>query len=160
MAIMATRESTGFETGIESDSASLWPVVAPLLNQLGPAIHVLRDPTRGGVASALNEIAQAAGVGIELEESSLPIPAAVQAGCEMLGLDPLYVANEGILVAMVPETCATAALKCLRADPLGAEAAVIGRVVDDHRGFVVLHTSMGGTRIVDMLPGDQLPRIC
>ncbi len=160
MAIMATREGIGFETGIESDSASLWPVVAPLLHRFGPAIHVLRDPTRGGLASALNEIAQASGVGIELDESSLPIPGAVQAGCEMLGLDPIYVANEGILVAMVPEASATAALQCMRADPLGAEAAIIGRVVAAHPGFVVLHTALGGTRIVDLLPGDQLPRIC
>ena len=160
IAIMAVREGIGFETGIESDSACLWPLVASLLERLGPEVHALRDPTRGGLASALNEIAQASGVGIELNEQTLPVPGPVQAGCEMLGLDPLYVANEGIFIGFVPEAMASEALQCIRAHSLGAEAEVIRRVVDAHPGFVVLRTSLGGNRIVDMLPGDQLPRIC
>lgn len=160
IAIMAAREGIGFETRIESDSATLWPMVQPMLDRLGAAVHVLRDPTRGGMASALNEIAQASGAGIAIDETSLPIPGAVAAGCEMLGLDPLYVANEGVCVAIVPGPAAAAALDCFHAHPLGREAAVIGRVVDSHAGFVILRTSLGGTRVVDMLPGDQLPRIC
>ena len=120
----------------------------------------MRDPTRGGVASTLNEIAQASKVGVVLEEPTLPMPREVSAACEMLGLDPLYVANEGIFVAIVPETLAEAALVSLRAHPLGRDARKIGRVVAEHPGMVVMRTAIGGTRVVDMLPGDQLPRIC
>jgi hydrogenase expression/formation protein HypE len=160
MAIMAVREGIGFESRIESDSATLWPMVRTLLDSLGPDLHVLRDPTRGGVASALNEIAAAARVGVSLREGTIPIPPAVAAGCEMLGLDPLYVANEGVFVALVAPGRADEAVALLREHPLGAEAAVIGTVTDTHPGFVVLETGLGGTRIVDMLPGDQLPRIC
>ncbi|HZI22771.1 MAG TPA: AIR synthase-related protein, partial [Gemmatimonadales bacterium] len=116
--------------------------------------------TRGGVASALNEIATASRVGIALAEASMPIPAPVAAACEMLGFDPLYVANEGVLVAFVAQPSADAALAALRRDPLGRDAVCIGRVVDAHPGLVVLETSVGGSRVVDMLPGDQLPRIC
>jgi hydrogenase expression/formation protein HypE len=160
MAIMAAREGLAFETEIVSDSACLVPLVECLHAAAGDQVHVLRDPTRGGVASALNEIAAASRVGIELEETAIPVPGAVLAACEMLGLDPLYVANEGVLVAMVTGSRAQAALEALRAHPLGVEAAVIGRVVAEHPGLVAVSTAIGGSRIVDLLPGDQLPRIC
>jgi hydrogenase expression/formation protein HypE len=160
IAIMTAREGIAFEAEIESDSAALYPLVERLRSAVGPDVHALRDPTRGGVASALNEIAGAARVGIVLEETRIPIPAAVAAACEMLGFDPLYVANEGVLIAFVPARLADAALTAIREHPLGRAAAVIGRVVDAHPGMVVLETAIGGTRVVDMLPGDQLPRIC
>jgi hydrogenase expression/formation protein HypE len=160
IAVMAVREGLAFEVELESDTANLQPLVAVLRDTVGDAVHVLRDPTRGGMASALNEIAAAAGVGIALEEPALPVPGPVRAACEMLGFDPLYVANEGILVALVDGAVAEAALAALRSHPLGAEAALIGRVVGTHSGMVVLRTAIGGTRVVDMLPGDQLPRIC
>ena len=160
IAIMAVREGIGFEVELESDTANLHPLVAALRGAVGDTVHVLRDPTRGGVASALNEIAGAASVGVMLEEATLPIPGPVAAACEMLGFDPLYVANEGILVAVVDGTTADAALDALRSHPLGAAAARIGSVVDAHPGVVALRTAIGGTRVVDMLPGDQLPRIC
>jgi hydrogenase expression/formation protein HypE len=160
IAIMAAREGIAFEAEIESDSAVLYPLVERLRAAVGPELHTLRDPTRGGLASALNEIAAASRVGIALDERGLPIPGAVAAACEMLGFDPLYVANEGVLVAFLPDRLAEAALQALRGHPLGHEAARIGRVVDAHPGLVVLETAIGGTRVVDMLPGDQLPRIC
>jgi hydrogenase expression/formation protein HypE len=160
MAIMAAREGLAFETSIASDTANLTPLVTALREAVGDAVRVLRDPTRGGLASALNEIAQASRVGMVLEESALPVPANVLAACEMLGLDPLYVANEGVLVAIVRPEQAEAALASLRAHPLGAEAVAIGRVVASNPGYVVMRTVVGGTRIVDLLPGDQLPRIC
>ena len=160
MAIMAARGSLGFEGALESDSACLWPMVRGLVDLLGEELHVLRDPTRGGVASALNEIAAASGVGVVLQDGLLPIPEAVNAACEMLGLDPLYVANEGMFVAFCPHALAAEALRTLRAHPLGEQAAVVGRVVADHPGFVVLETALGTQRVVDLLPGDQLPRIC
>lgn len=160
MAIMAARGSLGLEGNLESDSACLWPLVRGLVDQLGDELHVLRDPTRGGVASALNEIAAASRVGVVLEDGLLPIPAEVNAACEMLGLDPLYVANEGIFVVFCPAPLATEALRVLRAQPLGGQAALVGRVVADHPGFVVLETALGAQRVVDLLPGDQLPRIC
>jgi hydrogenase expression/formation protein HypE len=160
MAIMAAREGLAFETEIVSDSACLVPLVERLRAVVGGQVHVLRDPTRGGVASALNEIAAASGVGIELDETAIPVPGPVLAACEMLGLDPLYVANEGVLVAIVSGSSANAALDALRAHPLGAEAAVVGQVVAEHAGLVAVSTAIGGSRIVDLLPGDQLPRIC
>jgi hydrogenase expression/formation protein HypE len=160
IAIMTAREGIAFETEIQSDSAILYPLVERLRAAAGPDVHTLRDPTRGGLASALNEIAAASGVGIALVERHIPIPPAVAAACEMLGFDPLYVANEGVLVAFVPEPLADAALAALRDHPLGRDAARIGRVVEAHPGMVVLETAIGGTRVVDMLPGDQLPRIC
>jgi hydrogenase expression/formation protein HypE len=159
MAIMAAREGLAFESTITSDSACLVPLVERL-KASGAQVHVLRDPTRGGVASALNEIAHASRVGIALEEGALPIPENVRAACEILGLDPLYVANEGILLAIVPESDATTTLDALRSCPLGREAVAIGRVVAWPERTVVLRTGLGGTRIVDLLPGDQLPRIC
>lgn len=160
MAIMAARGSLGFESALESDSACLWPMVRDLAALLEDDLHVLRDPTRGGVASALNEIAQASGIGVVLQDGVLPIPSEVNAACEMLGLDPLYVANEGIFVAFCPRARATEALGILRGHPLGKQSAIVGRVVEDHPGYVVLETAVGAQRVVDLLPGDQLPRIC
>jgi len=160
IAIMSAREGIAFETELISDSAALTPLVERLRERVGDAVHTLRDPTRGGLASALNEIAAAAHVGVALQEGALPILAPVAAACEMLGFDPLYVANEGVLVAFVPDRFADAAVEALRGHPLGRTAARIGRVTSEHPGMVVLETGLGGTRVVDMLPGDQLPRIC
>jgi hydrogenase expression/formation protein HypE len=160
MAIMAAREGLEFTSTIESDTANLWPLVEGLRSAGGDQVRVLRDPTRGGLASALNEIAAGAALGVELIEQRIEIPADVQAACEMLGLDPLYVANEGVLVAFVGPAAAEDCLTSLRSHPLGASAAIVGRVVDAHPGMVVLRTAIGGTRVVDLLPGDQLPRIC
>ncbi len=160
IAIMAKREGLSFEVEIETDAATLCPLVDRMRDRVGDAVHVLRDPTRGGVASALNEIAQTADVGVVLKESSLPIPEPVLAACELLGFDPLYVANEGLLIAIVDGQSAAETVAALQSHPLGAEAAIIGRVVDTNPGLVVMETSVGGTRVVDMLPGDQLPRIC
>ncbi len=160
MAVMAVREGFAFESEIVSDTADLSPLVASLRESLGARVHTLRDCTRGGLASALNEIAAAAGVGVELDEAVVPVPGAVQAACEMLGLDPLYVANEGVMVAFVPAGDAGRAVELLQAHAAGSGAAVVGTVVADHPGMVVLRTGLGGTRVVDMLPGGQLPRIC
>ena len=160
IAIMSAREGISFDTELRSDSAALTPLVELLRERVGNAVHTLRDPTRGGVASTLNEIAAAARVGIALDEAVLPVPAPVAAACEMLGFDPLYVANEGILVAFVAERQADEAVKALQSHGLGRAATRIGRCVHDHAGLVVLKTGVGGTRVVDMLPGDQLPRIC
>lgn len=159
MAIMAAREGLAFETTITSDSACLVGLVERL-RAARVDVHVLRDPTRGGVASALNEIAAASGVGVEIDEMVLPVPDDVRAACEVLGLDPLYVANEGVLLAFVPAGDAERALAALRSHALGEGALQIGRVIAEHTGMVALRTSLGGTRIVDLLPGDQLPRIC
>ena len=125
-----------------------------------PEVHVLRDPTRGGVTSATAEIAQSAGVGIVLHEAALPISEEVKGACEILGLDPLYVANEGKLIAIVPAAAAAAALAAMQSHSLGKEAAVIGEVTAEHPGFVVMRTRVGGTRVVDMISGEQIPRIC
>ena len=160
MAIMAAREGLAFRTEITSDTACLAPLVERLRATAPGDVHALRDPTRGGLASALNELALASGVGVEREEATLPVPADVRAACEVLGLDPLYVANEGVLVGFVAPAAADAALAALRAHPLGREARVIGRATVDHPPLVVLRTTLGGSRIVDLLPGDQLPRIC
>jgi hydrogenase expression/formation protein HypE len=159
MAIMAAREGLEFETTITSDSACLVPLVERL-KASGVDVHVLRDPTRGGVASALNEIAAISRVSITLVEESLPVPDDVRAACEMLGLDPLYVANEGVLLAIVPAADAARVLDALRSHELGRCATVIGRVAVQPAATVVMRTALGGTRIVDLLPGDQLPRIC
>lgn len=160
IAIMSVREGLGFETALQSDSAALHGLTADLLAAAGRDVHVLRDPTRGGVSSALNEIAAAAGVGVQLDEAALPIPEAVRGACELLGFDPLYVANEGLCLAIVAPGAADAALAALRAHPLGAQAARIGEVTADDPGTVVLRSRIGGRRIVDMLSGEQLPRIC
>ena len=159
IAIMSVREGLDFEVEIASDTQSLNGLVAAIVAAC-PDVHVLRDPTRGGLASALNEIAAASGVGIELREETIPIPGPVHAACEMLGLDPLHVANEGKLVAIVPASSAEAVLAAMRALSEGAEAAEIGRVVADHPAMVTIRTIVGSQRIVDMLVGEQLPRIC
>ena len=159
IAIMAVREGLEFEADIETDSQPLNRLVEALL-RVCPDVHVLRDPTRGGLASALNEIASASGVGIEIDQAAIRVPGPVHAACEMLGLDPLHVANEGKCVALVPGAAADAVLAAMRSRPEGAEAALIGRVVDDHRGMVTIDTLVGSQRIVDMLIGEQLPRIC
>ncbi len=159
VAIMSVREGLEFETVIETDSAPLNGLVAAML-EVSREIHVLRDPTRGGLASALNEIAKASKVGIVLEEKQVPVSAPVQAACEFLGLDPFYVANEGKLIAMVPAAVAELLLEWMRQHPYGARAAMIGQVTAEHPGLVVAKTGIGGTRVVDMQVGEQLPRIC
>ncbi len=159
IAIMSVREGLEFETEIASDSAPLNGLVEAVLAAC-PDVHVLRDPTRGGVTSALTEIAQSAGVGMHLDEAHIPIDEAVKGACEILGLDPLYVANEGKLLAIVPAADASRVLAAMRAHPLGADAAIIGEVTADPPGVVLMKTRVGGTRIVDVLSGEQLPRIC
>jgi hydrogenase expression/formation protein HypE len=159
IAIMSVREGLEFETEIASDTAPLNGLVQTVL-AAAPDIHVLRDPTRGGITSALSEIAQSARVGVFLDEAAIPISEEVKGACEILGLDPLYVANEGKLLAIVPAEDAAPVLSAMRAHPLGKEAAVIGSLTDDHPGFVLMKTRIGGTRVVDMLSGEQLPRIC
>ncbi|MBL8396489.1 MAG: hydrogenase expression/formation protein HypE [Candidatus Accumulibacter sp.] len=159
MAIMAQRESIGFAANIVSDSAALHRLIAAM-RASGAEIHALRDPTRGGVATTLNEIARQSGVGMMLQESALPIQPAVAAACEFLGLDPLYVANEGKLLAIVAPADAERLLVAMRAHPLGRHAAIVGSVHEDARHFVQMTTTLGGRRIVDWLTGDQLPRIC
>jgi hydrogenase expression/formation protein HypE len=159
IAIMSVREGLDFETIIASDCAPLADLVAAML-AVTPDLHVLRDPTRGGLASALNEIAHASQVGMALDEAAIPVRPPVAAACEMLGLDPLYVANEGKLIAILPEAHAPAALAALRAHPLGRDAALIGHVNADHPGRVVIRTPLGATRLLDLQIGEQLPRIC
>lgn len=159
MAIMSVREGLHFESDLRSDTAALHSLVADLL-AAAPDVHVLRDPTRGGVASSLNEIARSAGVGIQLEEQRLPVRASVRSACEMLGMDPIYVANEGKLIAIVPGPAAEQALAALRAHPLGRDAALIGQVTAAHPGRLTARTGIGGTRMIPMQIGEQLPRIC
>ena len=159
IAIMSVREGLEFGTVIQSDSAPLNGLVAAML-AVTPEIHVLRDPTRGGLASSLNEIAKASGVGIAYTERKLPVPPDVQAACDILGMDPVYIANEGKLVAMVPPAQAEAVLAAMQAHPLGREAVIIGEVTEQHPGVVVSKTGIGGSRVVDMQVGEQLPRIC
>lgn len=160
MAIMSRREGLAFESSIESDTAPLNHLVEKMLEVDPASVHALRDPTRGGLATALNEFAEGAQVGIEIEEAPIPVRDAVRGACELLGLDPLYVANEGKLLAVVAPEAADEVLQVMRKDPLGEEACVIGRVVDRHPGIVSLKTGIAGERIVDMLVGEQLPRIC
>lgn len=159
IAILSVREGLEFGAPIESDTAPLNGLVAEMLEETRE-IHVLRDPTRGGLASTLNEIARSSGVGIALDERALPVPPEVRAACEMLGMDPLYVANEGKLAAIVPAHVAERLLARMQNHPLGRRATVIGRVTDQHPGVVVARTGIGGTRVVDMMVGEQLPRIC
>jgi hydrogenase expression/formation protein HypE len=159
MAIMATRAELELETEVASDTAPLHELVLDMLD-VGAPIHCLRDPTRGGVATALNEIARRSGVGMVLEEAAIRVSEPVRAICELLGLDPLYVANEGRLLAIVPSDGAEQIVERMRQRPEGREARVIGRIVEDSARLVVLRTRVGGRRIVDMLPGEQLPRIC
>ena len=159
IAILAEREGLQFETQVPSDSAALHTLVAALL-EATQDVRCLRDPTRGGLSSTLNEIAGSSNVGMELNETAIPVREEVRGACEMLGLDPMYVANEGKLVAIVGASSAQKALQALQNHPLGRDAAIIGQVIGDHPRMVVIRTPFGTTRIVDMLAGDQLPRIC
>ena len=159
MAILSQRENLEFEGLIESDCAALDALVADML-EVTEDIHCLRDPTRGGVATVLNEIASRSHMGIMLEESVVPVRDTVRGACEILGLDPLYVANEGKLIAIVPKDVAGATLERMRKNPLGTEARIIGEVVAENPQMVLMQTEIGGTRIVDTLFGEQLPRIC
>ena len=160
IAVMSVREGLTFETTIRSDTAALHTLVQAMLAAGGNDVHVLRDPTRGGVASALNEIAEAARVGVLLQEAAIPARDEVRGACEILGFDPLYVANEGKCLAIVAPAATAAVLAAMRAHPLGLDAAEIGEVVAEHAGRVYLRSRVGGLRVVDMLSGEQLPRIC
>ena len=159
IAIMSVRDHLEFETEIRSDTAALHGMVEEILDTC-PDVHVLRDPTRGGLASTLNEIAEQAEAGVRIVEEKIPISEEVRGACEILGLDPLYVANEGKLLAVVPAEDAAAVLDTMRQHPLGRQSAVIGEVVSRHPGMVAMKTRIGGERVVDMLSGEQLPRIC
>ena len=159
MAIMAQREHLGFETTLRSDSAPLHELVAVML-AAAPNLRCLRDPTRGGLAATLNELAHASGVGMRIEEQAIPVHDAVRGACELLGLDPLHVANEGKLVAICPPQETAALLAAMHAHPLGREAACIGMVVADSACWVSMTTTLGGERLIDWLSGEQLPRIC
>ena len=159
IAVLSVREGLEFGTTIRSDTAPLYGLVRAMIGATRE-VYVLRDPTRGGVATALNEIARSSSIGILLEEQAIPVPPEVNAACEILGLDPLYVANEGILIALVPKREADGVLAAMHAHPLGRNAAVIGKVIDRPPGVVMMKTRVGGTRIIDMLSGEQLPRIC
>jgi hydrogenase expression/formation protein HypE len=159
IAVLSQREGLGFESAIRSDCAALNGLVRDMLAAC-PAIRVLRDPTRGGVASALNEIAASSGCGILLDERAIPVEESVRAACDLLGFDPLYVANEGKCLAVTPVDRADAVLAAMRSNPLGTQAAMIGVIVADHPGKVVMRTRIGGLRSVEMMSGEQLPRIC
>jgi hydrogenase expression/formation protein HypE len=159
MTILSKREGLAFDSPLKSDVAPLNGLVKAMLS-VCPDLHVLRDPTRGGLATTLNEIAQQSQVAIELWEESLPVRNEVQAAAEILGLDPLYLANEGKLVAIAPEAAADRLLTVMRRHPYGQEAARIGRVLGDNPGRVFMKTAIGGRRLIDMLTGEQLPRIC
>ena len=159
ISIMSAREGLEFETQIKSDSAPLNELVENIF-KITNEIHVLRDPTRGGISSALNEIAQKANLGILIQQDKIPVTEQVNAACELLGLDPLYIANEGKLIAILPAEKANEVLDEIRQHPLGKDAAIIGEVVSDNPGTVVMETLIGSKRVVDMLSGEQLPRIC
>ena len=159
MAVMVARGDLQLEVDLQSDTAPVHGLTAALL-ELGDAVRWLRDPTRGGLATALNELAEQAGLAVALEERALPLRAEVVGTCEILGIDPLYVASEGRVVAIVEAGFAEQAVELMRAHPLGVDAAIVGEIVDEPAGMVVLRTGLGGSRIVDMLVGDPLPRIC
>jgi hydrogenase expression/formation protein HypE len=160
IAIMSRRKGLEFETTIESDTAPLNHLVKNILDVAGEEVHFLRDPTRGGVATVMNELASIAKLGIELRQTAFPIDEQVVGACEMLGLDPLYVANEGIFLAVVAEHAADRILSVMRQNSLGHNAKLIGEVTSSHPGQVVLQSAIGGRRVVNYLTGDQLPRIC
>jgi hydrogenase expression/formation protein HypE len=160
MAIMSVREGLEFESEIRSDCAALNGMIADVLAAASAAVHAMRDPTRGGLASTLNEIAQSSGVGVEIDEPSLPVRPQVQSACELLGLDPVYVANEGKAVFFVAPEAAEQVLAVLRAHPLGRDAARIGRVTAEHKRMLVARTAMGANRVIPTQIGEQLPRIC
>lgn len=159
VAVLSQREGLEFGTDVRSDSAPLHRMVASIL-RVCPDAHVFRDPTRGGVAASLAEIAAVAGVGIAYEESLVPVPPAVAGACSLLGLDPMYIANEGKMIAIVEKSSADDVVNAMRSHPEGVSARVIGRVVDDHPGVVVATTRLGATRVVDLPLGEVLPRIC
>ncbi|MGP0069106.1 MAG: hydrogenase expression/formation protein HypE, partial [Isosphaeraceae bacterium] len=159
IAIMSVREGIEFETVLESDCAALTGLIRVMLSAC-PGIRAMRDATRGGVSSVVNELAVASGVGVRLEQAAIPVRAEVRGACEMLGLDPLYVANEGKLIAVVPPGDVGRVLDAMRAHPLGCNAAMIGEVVAEHPGMVTMRSVVGGERVVSMLAGEQLPRIC
>ncbi len=160
MAIMSVREGLEFESQIRSDCAALNGMIAEVLDAVGDGVHAMRDPTRGGLASTLNEIATASDAGIVIDEPSLPVRPEVQSACEMLGLDPVYVANEGKAVLFVAPEEAARVLEILRAHPLGRDAARIGQVTDQHKRMLVARTAMGSNRVIPTQIGEQLPRIC
>jgi len=160
VAIMSVREGLVFETELESDTRNLWPAVNRLIDIFGVDIHFLRDPTRGGVATVLNELAKDSGLGIELSQKDIPLSEQVEGACEMLGLDPLYVANEGIFIAVVKAEIAEQAIEVLKASDIDRNAAIIGTITNDHPKQVILTSSIGGRRMLNMLTGEQLPRIC
>jgi hydrogenase expression/formation protein HypE len=159
IAIMSVRQGLRFDTEITSDCAPLNGLVEKI-TAAGDKIHVMRDPTRGGLASVLNEIAESAKVGISIAEKSIPVTEEVKSACELLGLDPLYVANEGRLVAFADPDEADRILNTMKSHPLGRDSVIIGEVTSDNPGTVIMKTEVGGTRVVDMLSGEQLPRIC
>lgn len=159
IAVMSRREGIAFTTSVVSDCAPLWPLVRAVLDA-GAELHTLRDPTRGGVAAAVHEIARAAGVGIRLWESAIPVPAEVRGACELLGLDPLTIANEGKLLVICPAREADRVVAAMRAHPLGREAVVVGEVVEKPKAMALLRTTIGGERVIDLPSGEDLPRIC
>jgi hydrogenase expression/formation protein HypE len=159
VAVMSKREDLAFDTEILSDSAALHTLVADMVRAV-PDIHAMRDPTRGGLAAVLNEIARESRVGIKVDERAIPVATAVRGACELLGLDPLYVPNEGKLLAFCAAADAEALLAAIRAHPQGRNAAIIGEVIEDSHRFVQMETAFGGNRIIDWLAGEQLPRIC
>jgi len=160
MAIMSVREGLEFESQIRSDCAALNGMIAAVLEAAGNAVHAMRDPTRGGLASTLNEIALASNVGVAIDETRLPVRFEVQSACELLGLDPVYVANEGKAVFFVAPEAADRVLEVLRDHPLGREAARIGQVTTEHKRMLVARTAMGANRVIPTQIGEQLPRIC
>ena len=160
VAILSKREGLEFQTEIQSDAAPMNHLVSKMIGEAGGEIHALRDPTRGGVATTLNEFAESCGLGIKIYEDRIPVQSGVKGACELLGLDPLYVANEGKLIAVVSKDSSQGLLSCMKKDTYGQNTEIIGEVVDEPAGVVFLVTRIGGTRVVDMLTGEQLPRIC
>ena len=159
-AIMLARGELELDADVSSDTASVWPLASALVEAVGTRLRVMRDPTRGGVATVLNELAGAADLGVVIDEDAVPVSPVVKGACEILGIDPMYVANEGKLIAVVAEEAAEDALRALQGVASGEEAAVVGRVAPEPAGMVLVNTTFGGTRIMDMLIGDPLPRIC
>jgi hydrogenase expression/formation protein HypE len=160
IAVLSKREGLSFETTVISDTAALNDLIAEIIKVGGDGVHAMRDPTRGGVAATLNEFAESSNVGIKIIEEQIPVKEPVRGACEILGFDPLYIANEGKLVAVVDKERAKAIIDAMRANPLGKEAAIIGEVVSENPGMVSMRTAIGGWRIIDMPVGEQLPRIC
>lgn len=159
VAILSSREGLGFDTQIQSDSAALHTLVAAMV-EVAPEIHCLRDPTRGGLATTLNEICRQSKVGMQVDETAIPVRAEVRGACELLGLDPLYIANEGKLICICPASLSEKLLSVMREHPLATDAAIIGSVVADNAHLLTMKTAFGGMRVVDWLAGEQLPRIC